>query len=45
MDKDQGEATVLEWPLKSVVVGEKYFYRNRGALLKAEKIRQNSQKK
>ena len=24
-DKDEGESTVLKWPLESVLVGEKYF--------------------
>ena len=24
-DKDQGEATVLKWPLEGVLVGQKYF--------------------
>ena len=42
-DKDQGDPTVLKWPLESVLVGQKYFIDcnlERDVRLKAEKIRQ-----
>lgn len=43
-DKDQGEATVLKWPLEGVLVGQKYFIATLGTVF-VSKLRRYIKKK